>query len=321
MSPFRGSRHDCEENAERCTGWDPLTAAVAVVAAVAASLLVYRDVDRQGHHHALSASAAVGIAALVGFTVANLVGLAVATGYVLLLCLLSSPNTPGIDGDEKRRTPDRLDGTPQGDAGENIAAAEADDVVSVIRVEIANEETLRELAGRYADVPTDAPIATLRSMLRVKALSNVVDEAETDDEFSLRDWAETDDEDSVDDWHDESPSDESERLASGAAAWNGAPSGEEPATHGASAAAETGNDSTPDETGVDQDIEALTAETVDEDAGEIEAGSIEERTAVGDGGESTETATNERGEAVSSATTTNEASDDKFGWADVEAEE
>jgi hypothetical protein len=304
-------------------GGDPLTSAIAVVAAVAAGLLVYRDADRHGHYHALSASAAVGIAALVGFVVANLVGLAVATGYVLLLYLLSYPSTPGIDGEETRRTPDRPDGTPQGNAGENIAAADAGDVVSVIRVEIANEETLRELADRYDDVPNDAPVATLRSMLRVKALSNVVDEAERDDAFSLRDWAEAEYEDSVDDWHDESPSDESERPASGAAAWNAAPSGEEPPTDEGSAAAGTENDSTADETEASHDTEAWTAETVDE----VEAGSIEEWSAVGDGGESTETAANERGdvagEAASSATTTNEdeASDDEFGWAEVEAEE
>jgi hypothetical protein len=262
-------------------GGDPLTFSIAVVAAVAAGLLVYRDADRHGHYHALSASAAVGIAALVGFFVANLVGLAVATGYVLLLYLLSYPSTPGIDGEEKRRTPDRPDGSPQGDAGENIAAAEADDVVSVIRVEIATEETLRELAERYDDVPTDASVAKLRSMLRVKALSNVVDEAETDDEFSLRDWAETDYDEGVDDWHDESPSDEQERPSSGAAAWNAATTSEEPATNEEPATAETTaaeGESTVDETANGHDIEGWTAETVDEDADEAEPGSIEDWT-------------------------------------------
>lgn len=202
-------------------GGDPLTFSIAVVAAVSAGVLVYQDADRHGHYHALSAGAAVAIAALVGFAVANLVGLVVATGYVLLLYLLSYPKTPGVDGDPKRRTPDRPDGTPQGDAGENITGA--DDVVSVIRVEIAGHETLREMARQYDDVPDDAPAPKLRERLRVKALSNVIEATETDDGFSLGDWAETDENaDGLADWHGTDDADE-ESPAASAAAWNAEP--------------------------------------------------------------------------------------------------
>ena len=273
-------------------GGDPLTFSIAVVAAVSAGLLVYRDADKHGHYHALSASAAVGIAALVGFFVANLVGLAVATGYVLLLYLLSYPSTPGIDGEEERRTPDRPDGSPQGDAGENITGA--DDVVSVIRIEIANEDTLRELAGRYDDVPEDAPVGKLRSMLRVKALGTVLDEAETDDEFSLRDWAEADETASVDDWYGESPSGDSERPSSGAAAWNAAPSGDEAdedddETESGSIEEWSAETSAEAETGSieewDIDAEATESGTPDEsspDTDERANGSVEGRDTVGD---------------------------------------
>lgn len=301
-------------------GAGPLTIAIAVVAAAGASLLIYRDADRHGHYHAVSASAAVGVAAVVGFVVANLVGLVVATGYVLLLYLLSYPSTPRVDGTEKRRQPDRPDGTPQGDAGENIAGA--DDVVSVIRVEIANEGTLRELAARYDDVPADAPEPKLRSMLRVKALENVVDDTETGETPAVAAWADEADA-SVDDWHDESPSEA--RPAEGAAAWNAAPSGDdssEGAVAGAneSAAADarsqsemesdgaaawsveaTGDDDEASAAAIDGD-DAADAVAIDDDAEEVSAGNIEEWTAVGDGGEE-------------------ESTESAFGWAEVEAEE
>lgn len=215
-------------------GGDPLTFSIAVVAAAAAGLLVYRDANRHDHYHALSASAAVAIAALVGFVVANVVGLAVATGYVLLLYLLSYPSTPGVDGEVKRRRPDRPDGRPQGDAGEALTGP--DDVVSVIRVEVASAETLRELAASHDDVPDDAPTRTLRSMLRVKALRSALESAEADDALDLGDWSRTGDTGSVDDWHgaddvgdageargsfDAAGADD-ERPAESAAAWNAA---------------------------------------------------------------------------------------------------
>lgn len=207
-------------------GGDPLTFLVAVVAAVGAGLLVYRDADRHGHYHALSASAAVGIAALVGFAVANLVGLVVATGYVLLLYLLSYPSTPGVDGEPERRTPDQPDGRPRGDAGENLGGD--DDVVSVIRVEIAGYETLTELAGGYDDIPDDAPEAELRSALRVKALENVIEETDTGDVTSLDDWhANGERADGLEDWHGKTESgDDGPPDASGAAAWNAATTGD-----------------------------------------------------------------------------------------------
>lgn len=271
----------------------PLTVSIGVVAAVAASVLVYRDADRHDHYHALSASVAVAIAALVGFAVGNLVGLAVATGYVLLLYLLSYPSTPGVDGEARRRAPDRPDGTPQGDAGENLTGA--DDVVSVIRVEVAGEETLREMADRFDDVPAGLPEAELRSRLRVAALDTALDG--TDGPAAIGDWATAAAEGSVDDWHGESTGED--RPSEGAAAWNAAPSGDERTGEGA---AEDREDS--------DGVQAWSAEAVDDDAAEVtETGNIREWATVGDGGE-------ERGDDADSPA---EASE--FGWAEVEAEE
>lgn len=158
-------------------GWNEsvavsLAAAVVLVAAV----LVYRDAREHGNYHAFSATAAVAVAGLVGYAVGDLVGLFVGTGYVLLLYLLSYPTTP---------TPDP--NGPRGDAGENIASEEEDDTLSVIRVEVASGETLRELAQRYDDVPEDGTEAELRSALRVKALSDVAEWV--DGETDVRDGA------------------------------------------------------------------------------------------------------------------------------------
>ncbi|GAB7094789.1 hypothetical protein JCM30237_19420 [Halolamina litorea] len=278
-------------------GGDPLTFSIAVVAALAASALVYRDADRHGHYHAVSASAAVGVAALVGFAVANLVGLVVATGYVLLLYLLSYPSTPGVDGTEKRRTPDRPDGSPQGDAGENIAGAE--DVVSVIRIEIASEGTLRDIAAGYDDVPTDAPVGKLRSMLRVKALDTVVSNTDTE-ASSLADWAEASD-DGVDDWHEgqhEENDEEAERPAEGAAAWNAAPA-----------------DGTDDAEGPagDDGLDDWNTESIDEEAEEVSTGNLDDWATASDGGESAADTDHDRASSDTGAA--------GFGWAEVEAEE
>lgn len=273
----------------------PLTVSVGVVTALVASVLVYRDADRHGHYHALSASAAVGIAALVGFAVGNLVGLVVATGYVLLLYLLSYPSTPGVDGTAKRRTVDRPDGTPQGDPGENLSG---DDVVSVIRVEIASEETLRELADRYDDVPADAAVPKLRSLLRVKAFDSVIDGADGDDSPPLSDWASEFEEEGVGDWHGESA--DEERPSAGAAAWNAAPSGDE----------EERDERETDEAGAD----AWSTESIDDDAPPVDAtGNMQEWATVSDGGEAVDGDGETRTEADTDAS--------EFGWAEVEAEE
>lgn len=160
----------------------------AVAVAAVAGSLVYRDASYHGNYHALSASAAVTLAGLVGFAVGGLVGLFVGTGYVLLLYLLSYPTTPSVDPEEPA-----LDGRPKGDAGESLCGD--DDVVSVIRVEVAGYETLRELARRYDDIPNTGTEAELRSALRVKALSHVRREidGETDDcrsDAGIRSWSE-----------------------------------------------------------------------------------------------------------------------------------
>ena len=147
---------------------ESLAVSLAGAAALVAALLVYRDARRHGSYHALSATGAVAIAGAVGYAVGSVVGLFVAVGYMLLLYVLSYPTTPTVDPD----------GRPRADAGESIASEADDDVVSVIRVEVASDETLRELAGRYDDVPNDGTEAELRSALRVKALSEVREEVD-----------------------------------------------------------------------------------------------------------------------------------------------
>ena len=146
-------------------GGEWLVASLAGAVAVVAALLVYRDARRHGNYHALSATGAVAIAGLVGYAVGDVVGVFVGTGYVLLLYLLSYPRPQSLDAEG-----------PRGDAGENIASEEAADTRSVIRVEVANHETLQELARRYDDVPDDGTEAELRSALREKALSEANDE-------------------------------------------------------------------------------------------------------------------------------------------------
>lgn len=165
-------------------GGDPFVLTAAVAVAGVASLLVYRDAARHGSYYALSATAAVAIAGLVGAGVGGIVGLFVGTGYVLLLYLLSYPSTPTVD-------PETTDSRSRGDAGENLDGD--DDVVSVIRVEVASYETLQELAERYDDVPNDGTESELRSKLRVKALEHVaeyVDGEEDTGEDELGDWNE-----------------------------------------------------------------------------------------------------------------------------------
>jgi hypothetical protein len=162
MAAFSVSGVNCERMLNGVVVSESLAAGVAVSVALVAALLVYRDARRHGNYHALSATGAVAIAGLVGYAVGGVVGLFVGTGYVLLLYLLSYPTTRSVDPSG-----------PQGDAGETIASEDADDTLSVIRVEVATYETLQELAEQYDDVPADAPEAKLRSALRVKALSEV----------------------------------------------------------------------------------------------------------------------------------------------------